>query len=219
MSKSQSGFTIVELLIAVGISAVLSTVLLAFTLTYVADVFRSRGAAELAVESHFVLQTMVEDIRLADGIALTNNITDSYPPADGWATSDSTNQLVINSPATTVDKDIIYDSNTGYSYRNQFIYFISNNNLFKRVLKNTSATNNTAVTSCPSSSATSACPADKSYTSNIQDLTLVFYDTDNAITTDSSVARSVKVGIVMSRKSFGKVITLNNSIQTTLRNY
>lgn len=219
MKIRESGFTILELLIAVAISTILSTVLLAFTLTYVADVFRSRSAAELAVESHFVLRTMVEDIRLADGIDTINDITDDNAPEDGWTTSDANNQLIINSPAVTVDKDIIYDSETGYPYRNQLIYFISGNNLYKRVLGNTAADGNSLTTSCPQASASSTCPADKNYTSNIDNLTFEFYDIDNTITSDPTLARSVKVGLVMSRRSFGKTVTLNNSIQTTLRNY
>lgn len=217
MKRSDAGFSMVELMIAIGIAVVLSSVLITFTLTYVADVFRSRVAAELAVESNFVLQTMVEDIRLADGIATTNTLMDANQPSGGWTTSDSSNRIVINSPALTASRDIIYDSSTGYPYRNQYIYFISGTTLYKRVLKNDSATGNTAVTTCPTSSST--CPADKNYTSNIQDLTLQFFDIDNASTVDPASARSIKVGIVMSRKSYGKTITLSNSIQVTLRNY
>ncbi|MEK7472297.1 MAG: prepilin-type N-terminal cleavage/methylation domain-containing protein, partial [Patescibacteria group bacterium] len=164
MKNQQSGFSLVELMMAVAISAILSTVLVAFTLTYVADVFRSRATAELAVESHFVLQTMVEDIRLADSIATINSITDANAPADGWATSDATNQLIINSPAITSERDIIYDESTGYSYRNQFIYFISGTILYKRVLANTLASGNAATTTCPPASSSSSCPADKDYT-------------------------------------------------------
>lgn len=219
MKNQESGFSLVELMMAIAISAILSTVLVAFTLTYVADVFRSRAAAELAVESHFVLQSMIEDIRLADGIATNNDITDANAPEGGWATNDLSNQLIINSPAVTDDRDIIYDESTGYPYRNQFIYFISGEILYKRVLANALANENSAITTCPPDSSSSSCPADKDYTSNIDNLTLVFYDIDNAVTADPAAARSVKVGIVMSRRTFGKTITLNNTIQTTLRNY
>lgn len=219
MTDRQSGFSIVELMMAIAVSAVLTTVLLSFTLTYVADVFRSRGAAELAVESHFVLQALIEDIRLADGIDTINNLSDEHAPTGGWITSDADNQLIINSPAITASRDIIYDDATGYPYRNQTIYFISGSNLFKRTLGNTAAPSNSTVTSCPLASSSSSCPADKNYTSNVQDLTLEFYDIDNVVTEDPASARSVKVGLVMSRRSFGKTITLNNSIQTTLRNY
>lgn len=219
MKQEQSGFSLVELLMAVAIASILSTVLVAFTLTYVADVFRSRATAELAVESHFVLQTMIEDIRLADGIATINDITDANAPIGGWTTSDINNRIIINSPAVTSVRDIIYDESTGYPYRNQFIYFISGSILYKRVLSNTGATGNNAITTCPPLVASSSCPGDKDYTSNIENLTLVFYDIDNVVTVDPAAARSVKIGIVMSRKSFGKPITLNNTIQTTLRNY
>lgn len=219
MSKKQAGFSMVELMIAISIAAILSTVLIAFTMGYVVDVFRSRSAAELAVESHFVLRTIVDDIRIADGIASTNDIVDNNVPINGWQTSDVNNQLIINSPAITTTSDIIYDSSTGYPYRNQYIYFITNHKLYRRTLKNTNASGNFAVTSCPETAVSSTCPQDKVYTSNINDISFVFYDIDNNITSNPILARSVKLGVVMSRKTFGKSITLNNSIQVTLRNY
>ncbi len=219
MRIKQAGFSMVELMLAIGIASVLSTVLVAFSLGYVADVFRSRAAAELAVESHFVLRTFVDDIRLADGIALTNSITDLNAPVGGWITSDANNQIIINSPAITSAHDIIYDDSTGYPFRNQYIYFIQGSDLYRRTLKNTSATGNTVTTTCPSANSSPSCPNDKIYTSNIQDFTLEFFDINNTATTDPTAARSVKLTIAMSRKTYGKTITLNNSIQTTLRNY
>src|SRR5690606_22744826 len=109
MIRGSRGFTMVELMIAIAIATVLSTVFIAISLTYVADVFRSRATAELAVESHFVLQTVIEDIRLAGGIAETNQLEDSNAPDGGWTTSDAANRFIIDSPALTEDRDIIYN--------------------------------------------------------------------------------------------------------------
>lgn len=219
MRKSQSGFSLVELMLAISIATVLSTVLLAISLGFVADVFRSRATAELAVESHFVLQTMIEDVRLADGIAASNIIADANAPTGGWTTNDSLNRIVINSPAIDSARNIIYDPNTGYPYSNHLIYYKDGTNLFRRSLKETTAVGNTTITSCPEAIASSSCPADKKYSSNLEDLTFTFYDINNVVTTDPALARSLKVGVVLSRQSFGKIITLNNSVQTTLRNY
>ncbi|HSX27284.1 MAG TPA: type II secretion system protein [Patescibacteria group bacterium] len=217
--KSQSGLTIVELLVSVAIAAILASVLLAINLQFFGNVMQSQISAELAVESHFVLEAMVEDIRLADGITVTNSLADANGPAGGWSTSDSANRLVLKSPAINSSRDIIYDDSTGFPYRNELVYFMSGKMLYRRTLKNGGASGNIAVTTCPASTASSSCPVDKQYTTYINDMTFTFYDTANAVTTDPTLARSIKVGINMSRKAFGKTITFNNSIQTTLRNY
>ena len=215
----QQGMTMVELLVAISIATILASVILAINLNFFGNVAQSQITSELAVESHFVLQTMIEDIRLADAIASSNTLSDSNSPAGGWITSDSGNILVIDSPATNSSNDVIYDASTGYPYRNELVYFISGGALYRRTLKNTAAAGNTAVTTCPAAIASSSCPADKKYTTYISDMTLAFYDTDNAVTANPSLARSLKVGLTLNRKSFGKPIVFNNSIQTTLRNY
>ncbi len=216
--KQSKGFTIVELLLAVAISSIIVTVLLSLTLTYFSSAVRSQTTAQLQIESHYVLRSIIEDIRLADGIASTSAITDSSKPS-GWTTSSTGNVIVIESPTVDSSHNVIYDPLTGYPYKNELIYYMTGNQLYKRTLKNTAASGNIAVTSCPPASSSSSCPADKHYTDYITDLSYTYYDTDDAVTTDPTLARSVKVGVTMARKSFGKTVTYNDSIQATLRNY
>jgi prepilin-type N-terminal cleavage/methylation domain-containing protein len=215
---NQQGFTIVELLLATSIAAILVTVLMTISLTYYGSTLNNHISAQLGIDSHYVLRNIVEDIRIADSVGTTNVLTDSNQPNGGWITSDPNNVLVITNPATNTTRDVIYDSSTGYPYRNELIYFISGNTLYKRTLQNIAAVGNIAKTSCPPTQATSSCPADKTYTTYIDDFTFTFYDNNNVATADPSLARSVKVGVTMSRKSFGKTVTFTNSIQATLRN-
>lgn len=217
--RRQSGFTILELTLAMGIASVLASVLLAITLTYFADIMRTNQDTELHVEAHFVLQAMVEDIRLADRIDTTNELTDANQPSGGWTTNDANNWLIIGSPATNSSHDIIYDADTGNPYRNENIYFISGSKLFKRTLKNAAATGNAAATTCPAAAVTSTCHEDKTYSTHATDMGFTYYDTNNDVTTDPSLARSVRVSVTLSRKSFGKTLTVNDTILATLRNY
>jgi hypothetical protein len=172
----------------------------------------------LALESQTILTQLTEDIRLADSIASTNSITDPNGPAGGWTTSDPSNIIIIESPATDSSRNIIYDSSTGYPYRNEFIYFISGTHMYKRVLANASASGNTAKTTCPAASASSTCPPDRLFSSNASSLTFTFYDASDATTANAAQARSVVLGVNMSQKSFSKNITLSNSTRVTLRN-
>lgn len=212
------GFTIVELLISVAIASILATVLLTISLTFFGNTARSQATAQMAVDSHFMLRAIVEDLRLSDSVATTNTLNDANAPTGGWATSDPNNILILNRPATTTTNTIIYDDSTGNPYNNQFIYFVSNRTLYKRLLKNTAAPGNSVVTTCPPPEVTSSCPADREYSKNIDDLTLTFYDASNNTTNNLPSARTVRVELLVSRKIFGKTVNFNNSILTKLRN-
>ena len=88
--------------------------------------------------------------------------------------------------------------------------------MYKRILKNTTAIGNTAITTCPTPSAT--CPSDRLFSNNVSNLSFTFYDIDNNSTANANLARSVSLTVDMSQKVFGKNITLSNSTRTTLRN-
>ncbi|HEX5448398.1 MAG TPA: hypothetical protein VFW90_04365, partial [Candidatus Saccharimonadales bacterium] len=95
---------------------------------------------------------------------------------------------------------------------------VSAGSLYKRVLANTSATGNTAVTTCPASSAGPTCPADRLLSDNVNNLNFTFYDSSGNSTADATQARSVSLDVNLSKRVFGKNITLNNSTRVTLRN-
>lgn len=219
LHSNQSGLTIVELVLATAISSVLATVLLTISLTFFGDVTNSRLQAELAIESHLALQVIIEDVRLADSIGVNNVLADANQPVGGWVTDSAQSVLVINSPTTDVNNDIIYDVNTGLPYRNELIYFVDGATLYKRTLANSSATGNTAVTSCPEDQVTGSCPVDKKYSKNASDFDFVFYDDLNNVTTDLSLTRSAEITLTMLIKSFGKDVKLASTVYTTLRNY
>lgn len=216
---NQSGVGLLEVLLAMAIASVLGTVLLSISLNYIASVMTSKVTAELAIESNFAMQNIIEDIRLADGIAPINTITDANAPAGGWTTNDTGNVLIINSPATTPTNDIIYDPSTGLPYRNQIVYFVSGTKLYKRILKNPDAPGNEAQTTCPAELMTSTCPGDRQYSSFTQDISFIFYDNNNAVTTNPANTRSVKMTASLSRKAFGRTLVSTNTVQATQRNY
>lgn len=213
-----AGYTLPELMISMGIAAAIATVLMTVSLTFFGSAIRSQVTAEMAVESHFTLRAIIEDIRLADNIAAMGVLADANAPSGGWTTSDTNNTLIINRPATTNTNDIIYDSSTGNPYDNEYIYFVSGGALYKRLIQNTAASGNSITTTCPQSATSPTCPLDRKYSSYTNDLTFTFYDTGNNVTTDTAQARSVRVGLVMSRRVFGQMVNFNNSILTNLRN-
>lgn len=218
-SENEKGFTIVELILATAIAGILSVVMFTISVYYFGSTLQAHASAEMALESQLILTQLVEDIRLSDGIGLTNSISDANAPAGGWVTNDPSNIIIVKSPAIDSNRDIIYDPSTNYPYHNELIYFSNGQAMYRRTLKNPDAPGNIAVTTCPPQNATSSCPADKEFTKSMTNLTFTFFDVNNAQTADPTLARSVELVVNMQRRVYGKALTIINSTRTTLRNY
>lgn len=217
-NPSQNGFTIAELSISLALAGLLATMLFIATFYYYTNASQAETATDLALESQSILTQLTEDIRLGDAIASTNALPDANGPPGGWVTSDPSNIIIIESPAVDSSRNIIYDSNTGYPYSNEYIYFTSGANMYKRVLANSAASGNTAITTCPAAAANPSCPPDRLFSANTSNLSFILYDASNATTADATQARSVALNVDMAKKVFGKNVTLGNSTRVTLRN-
>ena len=213
---SDSGYTMTELIIAIAVSTIIITVLSGITLSIYRSIQISRATAELSSESQLILHSIVDDTRLAGGLLSNNSISDSYAPIGGWSTNDPSNVLIINSPATDSNANVIYNSETGSPYKNEIIYFGVNGKLSKRTLRNTNAPNNITLTTCPSGTAN--CKSDKTYTSSLKDLSFTFYDENDQTTSVAENARSVRLSVTLEKKTSGKFVTITNTLRTTLRN-
>jgi hypothetical protein len=216
--RTQAGFTITELSISVVVAGFMAAVIFAATFFYYTNVQQAEVSASLGLDSQSILTQLTDDTRLADAISTTNAITDSHAPVGGWVTSDPSNVIIIESPAVDSSHNIIFDTSTGLPYRNEFIYFTTGTSMYKRVLANTAATGNTAVTTCPAGAVSSSCPADRVFSNNVKDLNFTFYDAPNNTTADATQARSVLLTVNMNKKVFGKNVELDNSTRVTLRN-
>ena len=214
----QKGFTLIEVIVSIGIATVIAMTMLFITINFVGATARARMTADLAVESQILLRSMVEDVRLASSLSSTNQNTDANAPVGGWVTNDPSNIIIIDLPAIDSSRNIIYNSSTGFPYDNEVVYFANGSSMFKRTIIDPAAVNNSVKTSCPSALANSNCPNDKLYTRYLKDLSFTFYDDANATTADANLARSVQINVKLERKIFGTPVSFNNTIRTTLRN-
>lgn len=217
-SRRQYGFTITELVIAIAIAGILAVAIFVATFDYYTDVNRAQTSTDLALASQSILNQMTSDIRLADAISSTNAITDPNAPAGGWVTSNPSNVIIIESPAVDSSHNIIFDPDTGFPFRNEFIYFISGGAMYKRVLANTAAPANTAVTTCPADKVTASCPADVLFSDRVSNLSFTFYDSSDNTTSDATKARSVQLEVDLGQDVFGRNVALSNRARITLRN-
>ncbi len=215
---NQRGVTIIELLLVIGISSVL---LLAFTTISVnlyGDTVRSSTYSQLATESQTILRSVVEELRQSSSIRTSNANSDTNAPGGVWNTSNSSLILIISTPALNSSNNFIINTSTGYPYQNEIVYFASGGRLYKRVLASASATGNAEKTSCPQALSSASCPADILMSNHFKTMDFIFYDQDDAVTTNIPDARSIRLFIQMERKSFGKTLQFDNNIRITIRN-
>lgn len=216
--SSEGGFTIVELNMTIGLMAVLSIGFMAIFTSFLVTNTRVNTAIEMTSGSQILLRTMVEELRYGAGVRQTNSITDPNGPGAGWNTGNVNFVIITAVPAVNSSNDYIIDTSTGSPYMNEFVYFKQGNVLYKRTLAHPSATGNTLKTSCPSSVATATCPADRKLVENLNSMSFILYDQDNSVTTNTTLARSVKIDLTLLKDTFGNPISFDNSIRVTLRN-
>lgn len=221
----QRGITITELIISISIMAVLSLILVTVFANYMVLITRTNEALHLTVDSQNLLRTMEEEIRYGAGVRTNNTITDPNQPG-GWNTGNSNFVIIIAVPVLDKDGNYIKDILTGEPYHNELVYFKSGGSLHKRVLANTCNNTcrptdlipNSRRTTCPASAVTATCTLDPKQIDNIDTLSYTLYDQDNAVTTDPTLARSVKIDLTVSKDTFGDPLTLTTSTRSTLRN-
>lgn len=218
MRRQQTGFTVVELILALTMASIMVGVLLMVTFRFYTNAMQSQRAAEMALESQTLLGQLTEDLRLSSGVASTNTVPDPNN-AGGWTTSDASDVLVITLPATDSSDNIIYDADTGDPYTNDVIYFLNNGMMYKRILRNDAAAGNTAQTTCPAAAATPTCLSDRVFSENASAMTFDMYDTNNVATADPALSQSLFVQVDFAKNIFGKTVSLSNSTRITQRNF
>jgi prepilin-type N-terminal cleavage/methylation domain-containing protein len=216
--NNQKGFTIPELIIAVTLIGIISVSLIAVFSNYLVIITRNNTLVDMTVNSQNLLRSTVEELRYGAGVRQTNSISDPNGPGGGWNTSNASFVIIIAVPATNSSNDYIIDTATGQPYNNEFVYFKEGTTLYKRTLAHPGAIGNKLVSSCPESTAGSTCPVDRKLADNVKDMDFTLYDQDNALTTNTLLARSVRIDLELEKDTFGEPQQLNNSIRVTLRN-
>lgn len=214
----QDGFTLVEVLVVISVTAILMVTYLALVSNYFVVINRTNQLSEMTVESQNLLRSTVENIRFGDGVRQTSSLPDSNAPAGGWNTSNTAFVIIIPVPALTVDREYIINPATGSPYMNELIYYKNGSTLMERKLANPSASGNNFQTTCPKNLASSSCSADIVLATYVNTMVFTLYDQDGATTSTAAAARSVKISLNMQRNAPGNPINLTTAMQVTLRN-
>lgn len=216
--SSRAGFTIVEVMVAVSVMAIIGVVYIGLVANYFVVITRNNELAEMTINSQNLLRVTVENIRFGNGVRQANQITDPNAPSGGWNTSNSNFVIIIAVPAVTKSHVYIIDPLTGSPYMNELVYYKNGTTLMKRILANPGATGNNLVTTCPPGLVTSTCPLDPQLATYVSAMTFTLYDQNAVLTTIPSLARSVAISLTMQRNAPGQPLNVTNSIRVTLRN-
>lgn len=218
-----SGFTLPEVIVTLFIIAILSAALMTIYFIFFNQSIRNSYHARLAVESQSILRLVVEELRISSGVRATSkpdaNVLGGGP---NWSTSNANLVLIIATPATDNAGEVLFDESAGMPHQNEYVYYATDNRLYRRILADDTAPGNRYTTSCPPVAASATCPQDALLTSNFKNMSFRFFDQDdteiNQSTDDITEARSIELTIEMEQKTFGETVTYTNAIRMTMRN-
>lgn len=194
--KKQAGYTIPELLIVMSVSAVLLTLVTAFTISF------SRFASSLQlINDSLVGRLNISDyfrekLGASSGMITQNSIADANPgsvdvsisPANFWIKLHATPGNIAmgsNGTITPVFYFKRYSQNgtnniimNGVNpYEDEYVLYMNNTDksLYMRTLANPSATGNKLVSTCEPASASPTCPADAKLIDNVASVDVRYF--------------------------------------------
>lgn len=208
---NSKGFTLVELLVSIGITAMLGVVLVAYMTASMTQVAVSGVRSKLSSTLQTALIRVNDDVRNSSGVMPYNFTLDPNAPSGGEWTSTST-VLVLASNATRTD-GTSYDS---ASY-NSVVYYVKDNNLYKRLIAYQDPDNQEQTITCGAATTLGGCPADTVIVSNLASLEFIYYTKTGAVTTDPMVASSVKTNATLQTNQSGRTVSYSDSATMTPR--
>jgi prepilin-type N-terminal cleavage/methylation domain-containing protein len=218
---NENGYTLLELTVAIAIASMLLVGVLGFLVNSIASNSVRTARADLLREAQLALDVMLRDVRLSADVDPNNRIQDVNSPNAagtgglGWESNAST--LVLATAAEDTAGNIIFaDAGHYITEKNNIIYYVSGDTLYKRTLAADLPGNDTT-TSCPPASATPSCPADRLSVRNVQSLVFRYYDATNTEVAPAN-ARSVGATLTLQAIKFGKPVTVTYSTRMVFRN-
>lgn len=218
--NNEAGLTIVELLIAIVITALVSTVILNFSIDSLRTSAIQTAKQNLLNDARSGLDTVANDIRISTIADANNRWPDDYAPLApsdelSWASGAQT--LVLASSAIDQNKAPIFDDALNYiTAKNNIIYYLKTGTLYKRILA-APAANNATSTTCPPQNATPTCRADKVVLRNVSSLNIRYISSDDTAVSPTE-ARAIELSVTLTDKIFKNDVTSSYKTRMVFRN-
>jgi type II secretory pathway pseudopilin PulG len=203
MNRSESGFTLTELLIVIILTTLLTMIIMVFTFDLWRTAATQEASADTLVTRFNASDTLREEVGTSSGLIIQNSIQDtnalvpdpSIPGNLYWRPihaipgtvpvgSSGSYTPLIYFRRYSFDSSNQYIMNGSQPYEDEYILYLnaSTKALMQRSLANPSASGDKLKTTCPPSLATNICPADKTIAANISSVsTRYFSRTGNLI--------------------------------------
>src|SRR5258708_1612933 len=192
----EKGFTIVELIVGMTITLVLSGMIISFAFDYWGSSANIQADLETFTTRLDANDKLRELFTNSNGLIIQNSIPDSHTLnpdtsiASGlyWtplhaipglysvgASGTTTPILYFRRPSVNKTKNIVMNGTQPYD--DEYVLYLNGTTqqMLLRTLANSSATNNSATTSCPPQSASSTCPTDKVIADNLTSVNLRYF--------------------------------------------
>jgi len=195
VQNDASGFTLVELLVAMVLTVIFSGLVLSFFLDLWGSTATLQNDSETFVGRENAGDTLRDAFNVASGLINQNGIADAntgdpdpaiaagtywtplhaIPNATTMPASGVRPVIYFEAPSTDSSKHVIM--NGTQPYKDNFVLYLdaSTKSLMLRSLANPNATGNRILTSCPPASATATCPADHKITGDISSVSKRYF--------------------------------------------
>lgn len=212
-----SGFTLIELMITCVLISIIALSMAAFLTGWLSSYSDANARTSLLSNAENALDIASSDIRLSGSADDANRWPDTNSPSGnyGWQSSGST--LVLAKAATDTQGNIIFsDPNNYITEKDNEVYFVSADNLYRRTITSGNSSDS-AKTTCPTASASKSCPADQLVASGVTSFSVQYFDSDeNQVSPDN--ARSVGLAITLEAKDGSKNLTSSYNTRMVFRN-
>jgi type II secretory pathway pseudopilin PulG len=237
----QKGFTLVELLVIAPVVMITIVIAISFLFNLYGQLIQQGAKLNLQSDAQTILFGLQDDLSFASDFSTVkdSSLTDTYAPSGGWAYNSTPPTLIIQSPASTANhrdpnRTAVYINQVGCTpgvpletmqenplAYNNIIYFASGSNLYKRILSPPTTTSTCGTSylkqTCPATNTTTTCQKDILLSNNLASLTMTYYDSNNAVVTNPSLADKVKVDITLQVQAFAETVSATSSL--TMRKF
>ncbi len=218
--KRSDGFTLVETVIALAVTSILMFIIIDFMTNSIIQYSDTEIRSQLLNEAQSSLDVISNDIRLSGNTDSNNRWSDNNAPGapdDTYSWESDSDTFVLASAVEDTSGNIIFEDPALYiPQKNNKVYFINNNTLYKRTIAAPVA-NNSTKTTCPSNLATSNCPADRVLLNNLNAFSVKYYNSMNQEVTPND-ARSVEFYVKLQKIAYGRTISAEYSTRMVFRN-
>jgi type II secretory pathway pseudopilin PulG len=193
---NQAGFTLVELVIVMGMTLLVTAMVLSFAVDFWGNSTSLQNDSTSFIDRNNAGDRLRDALNVASGLIMQNSLLDANAmkpdPGDAsgnhWllihavpgnvpigATNTYTPLFYYQAPAIDSSKNIILNGTNPYT--NEFALYLNGTTqqLLLRSLANSAASGNITKTSCPANLATSSCPADHVIANNVASVDMRYF--------------------------------------------